>query len=249
MAPPRAVFRRPAGGAERMPRRRNGGRNGAPGRGARLARQPGYQSVHLVMPGGHGPPRLGMTRALRRVACLGCLPGSGRVGTRLPCQDVCPCTPFYGGSAGRESPGRDGFVISIDPPLSHSWAARSRAWPAPGPRRAGRGQRAEGEYRPAALLGQPAQRPVRVHRVRVAHRLQHRQVGDRVAVGVAVGQPVPAFRGQLPDPLAPWPRRRRRTPSARCSSPRRSPSGWRSPGRRRAGPRSGRPSPAPRCSR
>ena len=48
----------------------------------------------------------------------------------------------------------------------------------------------EVEHRPAARDGLPAQRPVGVDRVRVADRLEHRQVGDRVAVGVARGEVV-----------------------------------------------------------
>ena len=102
--------------------------------------------------------------------------------------------------------------------------------------------------RPAVLERGLAQPPVRVDRGGVPDRRQHRQVGDRVAVGVAVGEVVAALArrpGAWPRPCS---RRRRRSRSRRCSGRRRSPSGWRRPGRRRASRRSARPSPR-RCSR
>ena len=88
--------------------------------------------------------------------------------------------------------------------------------------------------------GLPAQRPVRVDRVRVADRLEHRQVGHRVAVGVAARQVVALGLGQLADRLGLGRRRRRSTRSRRCSGRPRPPSGWRSRGRRRASRRSAR---------
>ncbi len=54
---------------------------------------------------------------------------------------------------------------------------------------------------PSAREGLAAQRPVRVDRVRVADRLQHRHVRGRVAVGVAACEVVPLGGGQLLDRL------------------------------------------------
>ncbi len=51
--------------------------------------------------------------------------------------------------------------------------------------------------RPALLQGGAAQTPVRVDRGGVADGRQHRQVGDRVAVGVAVGEVVAVLLGDL----------------------------------------------------
>src|SRR5437868_188207 len=57
-------------------------------------------------------------------------------------------------------------------------------------------RRGEGENGPAALAGDLAEAAVRVDRVRMTDGLEQRQVGGRIAVGVAVRQPVATLGGQ-----------------------------------------------------
>ena len=99
-------------------------------------------------------------------------------------------------------------------------AAVARGRPEPGPQR---DRVDEGEHRPAALRGHPAQRPVRVDHGRMPDGLQQRQVGDRVGVGPAVGQPVAARRRRARGRPAPSPRRSSSTRSPRCSGRRSTP--------------------------
>ncbi len=119
-----------------------------------------------------------------------------------------------------------------------------------GAMRAGTGSRSatgcdEGQHRPAALRGHPPQRPVRVDHGGMPDGLQQRQIGDRVGVGPAVGQPVAALGGQIS--------------RAACglglavavvldhpvvAAVGRRPSGWPGSCPRRPAPRSARPPPA-----
>ena len=111
----------------------------------------------------------------------------------------------------------------------------------------------ERQHRPTAGDGLLAQRAVGVDHRRVTDGLEHRQVGDRVGVGVAVLEGVALARGELADRLRPCPRRSSRTRPRRCTCRPRRPSGspsrgWR-PARGRWARRSPRPTPRRRRRR
>ena len=157
--------------------------------------------------------------------------------------------PWRGGQAPRR---RRRALAQSTPPTATTppTASAAKVGLAGGQRHPGaqRDRLGEDQHRPAARGGDPAQLPVGVDGVRVADDLEHVHVGDRVAVGVAAGQVVAVGVGELADRARPSPRRTRSTRCRRCTCRPRSPSGSRSPGRRRASRRSARP-PRPRTWR
>ncbi len=144
--PRRGWFSRAGGDAERMPRAPEGGGGGpggGPGRPGTASGLPKRAPCHA---GRTRPPRLGMTRALRRVAASAALLGLRSRGYPAAVPGRLSLRPFLRRISG-QGKRRAGRIPHLDRSrVSHSWAApHGRTAPPgpaapPGPRHAGPGE-------------------------------------------------------------------------------------------------------------